>query len=121
MVDLLFRERAGYNLFGFIVDRGADVSLAPRQLAECIGLAWLRGSKVKLSGISPRPECSVEGRIHRVSAILPDLALDLRLPLCFAEGDAPYLIGREEFFDQFNVTLDKRRRKTTFTPTRPSY
>ncbi len=120
VVDLLFKEKAGYNLYSFMVDSGADVSLAPRQLAERIGLTWLRGSKVRLSGISPKPECSVEGRIHRVSAILPGLALDLTLPLCFAEGDAPYLIGREEFFDRFNITLDKRNRKTTFTSTRPS-
>lgn len=116
VVDLLFKEKSGYNLYSFIVDSGADVSLAPRQLAERIGLTWLKGSKVKLSGISPKPECSVDGRIHRVSAILPDLALNLNLPLCFAEGDAPYLIGREKFFDLFNITLDKRNRKTRFTP-----
>src|SRR3989442_12587683 len=118
VIDLLLSEKTGYNLYSFIVDSGADVSLAPRQLAERIGLTWVSGSKVKLSGISPRPECSVDGRIHRVSVILPDLALEVTLPLCFAEGDAPYLIGREEFFDRFNVALNKRNRKTTFTSTR---
>ena len=47
------RRRLVTIFHSFNVDSGADVSLAPRQLAECIGLTWLRGSKVKLSGISP--------------------------------------------------------------------
>jgi hypothetical protein len=113
-VDLLFRESRGYNLYSFIVDSGADVSLAPRQLAERIGISWIKGSKVTLTGISPKPECSIIGRIQRVQAILPDLNIEIELPVCFAEGNAPYLIGREGFFDRFNITMDKSHLKTTF-------
>ncbi len=115
IVDLLFAERRGHNLYTFIVDSGADISLAPRGLAERIGLDWAKGSKTTLRGISPKRVCSVEGRIHNVNAILPDLALQLELPLCFAEGDAPYLIGREGLFDRFKITLDKTNQRTSFT------
>ncbi len=115
VIDLLFTERRGHNLYTFIVDSGADISLAPRQLAERIGINWTSGSKVSLTGISPKPDCTVEGRIHRVPAILPDTGLELELPVCFAAGDAPYLIGREEFFDRFNVTLDKKNKRTIFS------
>ena len=114
VIDLLFRENSGHNLYTFIVDSGADISLAPRQLAERIGLNWTSGSKITLTGISPKPECSLEGRIHRVGAIIPDLALEMSLPICFANGNAPYLLGREKFFDQFKVTFDKTKRKTSF-------
>lgn len=117
VIDLLFREKSGHNLYTFIVDSGADISLAPRQLAERIGVNWAKGSKVSLSGISPKPECSVEGRIHKVGTILPDLALELRIPICFAEGEAPYLVGREAFFDRFNITLDKKNQRTIFRST----
>jgi len=55
VVDLLFNEETGRNLYSFIVDSGADISLAPRQLAERIGLDWDEGSKITLSGISPKP------------------------------------------------------------------
>ena len=115
VIDLLFKEQQGNNLYSFIVDSGADISLAPRQLAERIGLSWARGSRISLTGISPRPECSVVGRIQDAAAFLPDLALNLTLPICFADGDAPYLIGRQGFFDQFNITLDKKKRRTIFT------
>ncbi len=114
VIDLLFSERTGHNLYSFIVDSGADITLAPRQLAERIGLDWNKGSKVTLTGISPKPECSLEGRIHRITALIPDIAIELNLSTCFAYGNAPYLIGREGFFDEFDVTLDKRRRRTIF-------
>ncbi len=118
VLDLLFREENGYNLYAFIVDSGADNSLAPRDLGDRLGVDWSKGRKARLSGISPRPECSVEGRIHTVKTVVPALALELKLSVCFAEGDAPYLIGRETFFDQFRVSFDKPHRKTTFTLTR---
>ncbi len=118
VLDLLFRERSGYNLFAFIVDSGADISLAPRDLGDRLGVDWAKGKKARLSGISPRPECSVEGRIHTVKTTVPALALELKLPVCFAEGNAPYLVGRETFFDQLRVSFDKPNRKTTFTLTR---
>jgi len=118
IVDLVFKDKKNYNLYSFIVDSGADISLAPRQLAERIGLNWARGSRISLTGISPRPECSIEGRIQEAEAFLPDLALNLSLPICFADGDAPYLIGREGFFDRFSITLDKKKRRTLFRLTR---
>jgi hypothetical protein len=115
VIDLLFNEKTGRNLYSFIVDSGADISLAPRQLADRIGLDWDKGSKITLSGISPKPECTLEGRIHKVSALVPDLAFELALPVCFTNGNAPLLIGREGFFDEFDITLDKTRRRTVFT------
>ena len=119
VIDLLFTEKTGRNLYSFIVDSGADISLAPRQLADRIGLDWDKGSKITLSGISPKPECTLEGRIQKVSALVPDLAFELALPVCFANGNAPLLIGREGFFDEFDITLDKTRRRTVFTKKRP--
>ena len=110
VIDLLI----GRNLYSFIVDSGADISLAPQQLAERIGLYWNKGKKITLSGISPKPECTLEGRIHEISALVPDIAIDLTLPVCFANGNAPYLIGREGFFDEFDITMDKTKRRTIF-------
>jgi hypothetical protein len=114
IVDLLLSEKTGYNVYSFIVDSGADISLAPRQLAERMGIDWIKGSRVTLTGISPKPECSLEGRIHKVSAFVPETEFELSLPMCFADGNAPYLVGREGFFDEFNITLDKQKRRTVF-------
>jgi hypothetical protein len=117
VIDLLFSEKTGYNVYSFIVDSGADVSLAPRQLAERMGIDWIKGSRVTLTGISPKPECSLEGRIHKVSALIPNIKFELSLPMCFADDNAPYLVGREGFFDECSITLDKRKRRTVFRRT----
>ncbi len=83
--------------------------------SELIGV---RERRTRLSGISPRTECSVEGRIQTVKTTVLALALELKLSVCFAEGDAPCLIGREAFFDRFRVTFDKPNWRTTFALTR---
>lgn len=38
----------------------------------------------------------------------------LTIPLCFAEGDAPFLLGRDGFFDAFRVQFDQPRLQTVF-------
>jgi hypothetical protein len=40
----------------------------------------------------------------------------IRIPMCFAEGNAPLLLGREGFFDAFRVEFDKRQALTVFEP-----
>jgi len=46
--------------------------------------------------------------------VVPNLAEEVKLPMCFADGNAPYLIGREGFFDEFEIVLDKVGRRTIF-------
>ena len=38
----------------------------------------------------------------------------LTIPFCFAEGNAPLLLGREGFFDAFQITFDKQQSLTIF-------
>jgi hypothetical protein len=98
----------------FVVDSGADVSLGPQWLCSLIGLDWDAGRPVQLRGISPREDCAVAGRIHQVDRYILEAACQITVPFCFAEGDAPLLLGREGFFDAFRVLLDKPRYITEF-------
>jgi len=67
-----------------------------------------------MSGIAKKEECIVEGRIHDVDIIIPDIKLKIRIPICFAEGDAPFLLGREGFMDYFDVKFKKQEKETIF-------
>ncbi len=98
----------------FIVDSGADISMAPRALCAWIGLRWEDGKPIQLHGISPREECAVPGMIHSVELVIREASLRLIIPVCFAEGDAPFLLGREGFFDAFRVQFDKVQSVTNF-------
>ena len=123
VLDVLLRAASGQFLRQvFVVDSGADVSTGPRHLCEVLGLDWSAGSPVQLRGISPREECVVQAMTHQLDVYIRDAACRLTIPFCFADGDAPLLLGRDGFFDAFLVQFDKLRQLTRFemvTPDRP--
>ena len=98
----------------FLVDSGADLSMASRQLCDDLQLDWSAGEPITLAGISPKAECAVSARILNVEMLIPELGVALTVPVCFAEGDSSQLLGREGFFDSFRVTFDKQKLETTF-------
>ena len=115
-IELLLIGREGRTWkANFLVDSGADISLAPRALCERLGLVWDAGQPMLLNGISERPECAVPARIFEVELLIPDLAIALDIPICFAEGNASLILGREGFFDCFRIEFDKANFVTRFT------
>jgi hypothetical protein len=98
----------------FVVDSGADISMASRELCHVMGLTWEAGTPVQLRGISPRDDCAVPATIHQVKIYVAEAARELTIPFCFAEGNAPALLAREGFFDAFRITFDKTNYVTTF-------
>lgn len=109
--------RAGDGTFvrqTLIVDSGADVGMGPRALCELLGLTWEDGELVTLRGISPRDECAVASRMQLVELYIREARCRITIPFCFADGDAPLLLGRDGFFDAFRVLFDKGDLATTF-------
>jgi hypothetical protein len=88
--------------------------MAPQELCRQLGLHWQDGAPITLRGISQRKICLVQGRIHKVDILVPDVGVMLRLPVVFARGNAPFVLGREGFFDACDVTFDKANRRTVF-------
>lgn len=98
----------------FVVDSGTDISMAPRQLCRELGLDWEAGEPINLKGISPKPECVVPARVLEVELLVPDIGVAFMIPICFADGDASQLLGREGFFDAFRIAFDKQQLTTEF-------
>jgi len=92
----------GFSAHDFMIDSGADLSMAPYSLFRELGRAeWEKGARLLVRGISPKEECMVEGRVHDVNFFIAELGLQIDIPVCFAKGDVPLLLGREGFFDHF--------------------
>ncbi len=72
------------------------------------------GELTQLSGIAQHEECVVPASIHMLDIYIRDAGCQLTIPFCFAEGDAPLLIGREGFFDAFRIAFDKPQLVTVF-------
>ena len=98
----------------FIVDSGADISLAPHRAAIQLGIEWSRGDPTTLVGISRKKACQVPGMIHPVEIVVREVNRVLSVPVCFAQGDAPVLLGREGMLDAFEVTFRKPALTTSF-------
>jgi hypothetical protein len=88
--------------------------MAPYELFRELGRQWQDGEPITLRGISPRKVCIVQGRTHEVEILVPDADVLLCLPMVFARGNAPFVLGREGFFDYFDVTFEKAERRTVF-------
>jgi hypothetical protein len=116
VLDVYFRIPSGEEMGRlFVVDSGADVSMATRTLCDLLGLRWGAETEVELRGIVPREECRVVAQLHPVEIYVRDADRRLTIPICFADSDdAPLLLGREGFFDAFGISFEKKNLLTGF-------
>ena len=114
VMDMLMRGADGLLPANFLVDSGADLSMAPYDLFRKLGKQWEDGQPITLRGISRRKVCAIEGRVHPVGFFIPEVERWFTIPVCFARGRVPFLLGQEGFFDHFIVAFDRVARKTTF-------
>jgi hypothetical protein len=96
-----------------LLDTGADCTMLSRALGELAGMDVPSLSKVNVKGIAGQ---SVEVYRGTVSLRIAKLVLP-PIPCLYVESMMnPLLLGREGFFDLFNITLDNRRKRTVLTP-----
>src|SRR4051812_6349155 len=89
-LNLMFLAKDGRLRTGvFLVDSGADMTLASRDLCDELGLDWNLGESVKLAGISPKPECEVSARVLNVEVRIPELGQLLTIPTVSPREIAP--------------------------------
>jgi hypothetical protein len=105
------RTVAGYRGRYFLIDTGADVSVAPRTLAERVGLDWNRLPVALASGIG---RGHVTTRLGALPLQLGEIELTVRC-LFLDRFDAPYILGCADVFDRFAVTIDAGQRKIILT------
>lgn len=98
--------------FKFILDSGAEFTMVPQRIGKFAGLDLEEFTSLTVTGI--------EG--GRIAGKLAPLELRIgkssgvTVRCFFAErDDAPFLLGRADFFDRFNIFFDARRKKMVFT------
>jgi len=113
-IKVFVKEVTDFYLYRFLVDSGADLSMAPYSLFCKLGKKWEDGEKRFLRGISPKEECIVEGRVHDVDILIGEISVQINISICFVKENVPFILGRESFFNYFIITFDKPAKKTTF-------
>jgi predicted aspartyl protease len=95
--------RVGRRVYQFLIDTGADFSLAPRSLASDTGLDWAGLSQGTIMGVE---QGGIEARFGRLTLRVHDVNLSVR---CFFldTPKAPFVLGRADFLDCFILTIDQ--------------
>lgn len=112
-IPVTVKALTGDRTFDFLIDTGADVSVAPRGLAEQVGLDWQVLPEMEVVGIE---QGEVTGRLGQLPVNLAgvDFALHcLFLDMSLASG--ALLLGRADFLDRFVLTLDAPRGRIILT------
>jgi hypothetical protein len=106
-IPVAVRTVAGYVTFRFLIDTGADFSLAPRPLARQVGLEWQALPQTRVVGVE-------QGGLTARLGPLPIRLGDTNLAVRCLFVDAPktlFILGRADFLEHFVLTLDEVRQR----------
>lgn len=110
-IPLDVRTVAGYVTHRFLIDTGADFSLAPRALAAEVGLQWAALPESRVIGVE---QGSVLARLGELPIRVKESELNVRC--LFLEASLGLLIlGRADFLDRFVLTIDQGRGRIVLT------
>ena len=106
-IPVLLRTPTGDRSYDFLLDTGADFSLAPRRLADLLGLTWETLPSITVSGIGPE---AVRTRLGSLPLRVQGRELTVRC--LFVDSDeCPLVLGWADFLDRFVLAIDPLRRR----------
>jgi len=112
VVDAEIQAPAAVYPVRLLLDSGADYTLLPKSLGELAGLDFSRLRKLTVTGVEGR---GVKAYLGTIRLRIAGLVLPL-IPCMYGSSDTtPLLLGREGFFDLFDVAFDNRRKKVVLT------
>ena len=87
-----------------VVDTGAYISAAPRELATQLGVNPYSGNPVELGSVYGQSEV---GYIHTVSLTLANMHT-VQIPIAIMlSNSVPYVLGRQGFLNQFTLQVEQ--------------
>lgn len=102
----------GWIPYLFLLDTGADFTMVPRRIAEMAGIDMVACPKGTAYGLEGG---GVEVYRSVLRARIAEVELDLRCSI--GEDDRmPFLLGRADFLERFEVSINVRERKIRLTP-----
>jgi predicted aspartyl protease len=99
------RTIAGYRGHRFLIDTGAEFSVAPRSLAQEVGLDLDSLPLVPTVGVGPG---RLSARLGAITIRIGEVELSVRC-LFMDHGLKPYILGRADVLDRFVLTIDAGR------------
>lgn len=95
-----------------LLDSGADVSVLPKGVAELLGID-LKGDKEEVVGVGGKAEAVETNVSIVVSGAHEKYAFRIKVKVILDDSDDrfPIILGRDGFFDKFDITFKENQRK----------
>lgn len=101
----------GERTYMFLLDTGADFSVAPRRLAQQVGLEWNTLPEAQVVGVE---QGGVRARVGQLPIRVGSLTCTVRC-LFMDTPRAPFILGRVDFLDRLILTIDPARQLIVLT------
>jgi predicted aspartyl protease len=106
-IVVVVRTLAGEVAYRFLVDTGADFSLAPRLLGEQAGVDWDALPRARVVGVE---QGGIDARLGHLPLRLG--GAELVVPCLYVDAPrVPFVLGRAGFLDRFVLTIDPVQRR----------
>jgi predicted aspartyl protease len=97
-----------------ILDSGADISVLPMEVGEQLGLD-LAKNRSPCSGIGGEVDTAEDHVRVRISQGHENYTFDIPVKVVLdPKASIPVLIGRDGFFEKFEITFDEKRARISF-------
>jgi len=110
IVPILLDTTRGKRSFLFIMDTGADTLTLPKYMIYLLGIDKKQLRESKSQGIGKELVRTWEGKIS-----ITFCKKTFFINCSFTDNDkTPFLLGKEEIFDKFNIIFDNEKQITIF-------
>ena len=111
-IPVVVRTTAGDFTYRFLIDTGAEFSVAPRRFASEVGLEWASLPEIRVAGVE---QGGITGRLGWLPLRLAGIDFSVRC-IYMDVPTLSFLLGRADFLDRFVVTIDAQQQKIILTP-----
>jgi len=95
-----------------IGDSGATVSVFRSEVAESLELPWEKGERVVITSAN----ASFNAYLHSLEAVIGQLAFVLKLGFSDSLTTSFNILGRETFFETFDIAISEKNRTIMLEP-----
>lgn len=111
VADVYFKDKEGNEIVAFMyIDSGADIILIPRQFGELLGF---KAEDDKIEEIGGIGNTKIPIILKKTKIRINSEILDVKVAWALTE-EVPYLLGRIDVFDKFNVLFKQKDRRIIF-------
>ena len=110
-IPVTIQTQAGVRTYMFLIDTGADCAVAPRRLAQQVGLTWSSLLPAQVVGVG---QGGVSTRVGPLTVQVGPWTFTMRC--MFVEGPrVPFILGRADFLDRLILTIDPAQYRIVLT------